>query len=133
LCCRCDTINRTTPHFVLWARYYKQDNTSLLTLRYDTIVIIGSTALGGPWPPHKIVASDFYPGQPSSSFYSPASLSLPPTRHSILISVGHVLVDLQSLCIIPFYVIRFRPFVRHGLPTSTYCIISITSVIFGSL
>jgi hypothetical protein len=48
-------------------------------------IIIGSTALGGPWPPRANVTSDFYPGQPSTNFYSPASLSLPPPRQFISI------------------------------------------------
>jgi hypothetical protein len=88
-----------------------------------TITIIGSTALVGPWPPQANVASDFYPGQPSTNFYCAASFRLPPHRQSILISIGHVLFDLQVLCMIYFQVIRFRPFVRHGLPTSTYWIL----------
>ena len=88
-----------------------------------TITIIGSTALGGPWPPQANVASDFYPGQPSTNFYCAASLRLSSHRQSILISIGHVLFDLQVLCMIYFQVIRFRPFVRHGLPTSTYWIL----------
>jgi hypothetical protein len=46
------------------------------------ILIIGSTALGWPWPPQANVACDFYPGQPSTSFYSPASLCLPPPCQS---------------------------------------------------
>jgi hypothetical protein len=66
------------------------------------IIITGSTALGGPWPPQGYVASDFYPGQPSTNFYGPASLRLPPTYQSILISVGHVLLDLKDLSIIFF-------------------------------
>ena len=64
------------------------------------IIIIGSTALGGPWPSQANVASDFYPGQPSNNFYCPASLCLPPPRHSILFPVCHVLVDLQDCCVI---------------------------------
>jgi hypothetical protein len=66
------------------------------------IVVVGSTALIGPWPPQANVASDFYPGQPSTNFYSPASLCLLSQRKTILISVGHVLFDLQSLCKIYF-------------------------------
>ena len=64
--------------------------------------IIGSTALGGPCPPQANVTNDFYPGQPSTIFYRPASLRLPPSRRSISISVGHVLVDLHGLFIIFF-------------------------------
>jgi len=32
------------------------------------IIIIGSTALGGPWPPQANVTSDLYPGHPPASF-----------------------------------------------------------------
>jgi hypothetical protein len=60
------------------------------------IIIIGSTALGGPWPPKTNVASDLYPGQPHANFCYPVSLCLPLPRQSILILVGHVLVELQG-------------------------------------
>ena len=40
-----------------------------------------------------------YPGQPSSNFYSPASLRLSPTRQSTFISVNHVLVDVKGVCV----------------------------------
>ena len=65
------------------------------------IIIISSsssscTALSGPWPPQANVAIEFYLGQPSTS---PASLSLPPPCQFILISVSHVPVELQGLCI----------------------------------
>jgi hypothetical protein len=66
------------------------------------IIIIGSTALGGPWPPQAKVAGALYPGLPPSNFYNPVSLRLPPSRQSILISVGHVLVDLQGLSTVSF-------------------------------
>jgi hypothetical protein len=36
----------------------------------NEIIIIGCTALGGPWPPQANVASDFCPEQPSTSFHS---------------------------------------------------------------
>jgi hypothetical protein len=65
------------------------------------IIIIGSTALGGPWPPQADVASDLYPGHPPANFYNPVFLRLPVPRQSILISVGHVLVD-QGLSTISF-------------------------------
>jgi hypothetical protein len=42
-------------------------NSAIKTVPGD-IIIIGSTALGGPWPPLANVASDFYPAQPSTSF-----------------------------------------------------------------
>jgi hypothetical protein len=42
------------------------------------IIIIGSTALGGPWPPSANVTSDLYPGHPPANFYNPVSLRLPP-------------------------------------------------------
>jgi len=60
------------------------------------IIIIGSTALSGSWSPQSNVASDLYPGQPTANFYNPVSLRIPLPRQSILISVGHVLVDLQG-------------------------------------
>jgi hypothetical protein len=63
------------------------------------IIFIGSTALGGPWSPPANVASDLYPGHPPANFYNPISLRLPLHRQSILISVGHVFVDLQDLYI----------------------------------
>ena len=62
-----------------------------------TIIIIGSTALGGPWSPQANVASDLYPVHPPANFYKPLSLRLLLPRQSILISVGHVLVNLQDL------------------------------------
>jgi hypothetical protein len=34
------------------------------------IIIVGSTALGGPWPPQTNVASDLYPVYPPSTFYN---------------------------------------------------------------
>jgi len=49
------------------------------------------------------VASDFYPGQPPANFYNPVSLRLPVPLQSILISVSHVLADLQGLFIISLY------------------------------
>ena len=61
------------------------------------VVIIGPSALGWPWPPQANVASDLYPGHPPANFYNPVSFRLPLPRQSILISVGHVLVDLQGL------------------------------------
>jgi len=61
------------------------------------IIVIGSTALGGPWPPQANVPNDLYPVHPPANFCNPVSLRLPPSRQSILISVGHVLGDLQGL------------------------------------
>ena len=66
------------------------------------IIIIGSTALGGPWPPHTNVASDLYPVHPPANFYNPVSLCLPLPHQSILILVGHFLTDLQGLSMISF-------------------------------
>jgi len=66
------------------------------------IIIIGSRALGGSWPPQAHVAGDLFPGNPLANFNNPVSLCLPPPRESILISVGHVLVDLQGLSKISF-------------------------------
>jgi hypothetical protein len=56
----------------------------------------------GPLPPQANVASDLYPAHPPANFYNPVSLRLPLPRQSILISVGDVLVDLQSLSTIYF-------------------------------
>ena len=80
---------------------------SYFVLRYTVllsviIIIIDSTALGGPWPPQANVASDLYPGHPPANFYNPVSLCIPPPLQSILISVGHVLADLQGLSTISF-------------------------------
>jgi len=61
------------------------------------IIIIGSTALGWPWPPQANVASDIYPGHSLANFYNPVSLRLPLSHQSILILVSHVLIDLQVL------------------------------------
>jgi len=41
-----------------------------------SIIIIGSAALGWPWPQANI-ASDLYPGHPPANFYNPISLHLP--------------------------------------------------------
>jgi hypothetical protein len=38
------------------------------------IIIIGSTAIGGPWPPQTNVASDLYSGHPPANFYNTVSL-----------------------------------------------------------
>jgi len=44
-------------------------------LFFVVIIIIGSTALGGPWPPEAHVASYLYPGQPPSQFLQPIFLA----------------------------------------------------------
>ena len=69
---------------------------------FRIIIIIGFTSLGGPWTPQAIVASDLYPGHPPTSFYNPVSLRLPLPCQSVLIPVGHILVDLQGLSTISF-------------------------------
>jgi hypothetical protein len=61
------------------------------------IIIISSTALGGSWPSQENVASDLYPVHLPANFYNPVSLSLPLPYQSILILVGHTLVDLLGL------------------------------------
>ena len=58
--------------------------------------------LYSPWPPQANVASDLYPGQSPASSYNPVSLRLPLPRQPILISVGHVIGDLQGLSTISF-------------------------------
>jgi hypothetical protein len=66
------------------------------------IIIIGSTALGGPWPHQANVTSILYPGHLPANFYNPVSLCLLPPCQSILISVGHILGNLQSLSAVSF-------------------------------
>ena len=62
----------------------------------------GPYSPGGPWPPQANVASDLYPWHPPPNFYNAVSVRLLLSHQSILISVGHVLVDLQGLSIISF-------------------------------
>jgi len=57
------------------------------------VASVDSTALGGPWPLKQMSPANFY---------NPVSLCLPPPRQSILISVGHVVGDLQGLSVISF-------------------------------
>jgi hypothetical protein len=81
------------------------DNTTEHTNTFSRdriIIIIHSTALEGPWPPQANVASNLYPGHLLGNLYNPVSMRLPLPRQSILISVGHVLVDYQSLSKISF-------------------------------
>ena len=74
-----------------------------LLLFVNTIITItGSTGLGGPWPPLAKVTIDLYPGQLPANFYNPVSLRLLLPRQSMLIAVGHVLVDLQGLSTVSF-------------------------------
>ena len=75
---------------------------SLLQEQIIIIITIGRTALCGPWPPQVNVASDLYPGHPPDNFYNPISLRLSLPRQNILISVGHVLVDLHCFSTIFF-------------------------------
>jgi len=58
--------------------------------------------MGGPWTLQANVASDPYPGQLPANFYNPVSLHLPLPCMSILILVGHVLIDLQGLSRVSF-------------------------------
>jgi len=60
------------------------------------IIIIGSTALGGPWSPRANVGSDLYSGHPPVNLYNPVSLRLLLPPQSFLISVGHVLVFVKK-------------------------------------
>jgi hypothetical protein len=48
-------------------------------------IIIGYTAVGGPWPPQENVTSALYPGHPPAKFYNSVTLRLPEPRQSILI------------------------------------------------
>jgi len=61
------------------------------------IIIIGSTALGGPWTPQANVTSDLYPTHSPINLYNPVSLHLPLPHQPILISVSHVHSDLQGM------------------------------------
>jgi hypothetical protein len=88
--------------FITHVRWIMYVTVFYYTLCTGPIIIIGSTALGGPWPSQANVASDFSPVQPSNNFYSPTSLCLPPPRQSILFAICHVLVDLQDFCVISF-------------------------------
>ena len=45
-----------------------------LTKPCKFIIIIGSTALGGPWPPRANVTSDLDPGHLAANFYNPDAL-----------------------------------------------------------
>jgi len=58
--------------------------------------------LYSPWPPQANVAKDLYPGQSPAHFYNPVSSRLPLPCQTILISVGHVLIDLQVLSTVCF-------------------------------
>jgi hypothetical protein len=73
-----------------------------VTPEHTTVIIVCSAALGGSWPSQANVASDLCPEQPPANFDNPVSLRLPLPRHSILISVGYILVDLQGLSLISF-------------------------------
>jgi len=94
------------------------------------IITIGSTALGGPWPPQANVASDLYLWQPPGNFYHTFSLRLPLHRQSVLISVGHVLIHFQGLSTIYFQVIHFHPFAQNGPSTSVYWIYYVNYIWF---
>ena len=74
----------------------------IITIIIIIIIIIGSIVLCGPWLPQANVASDLYSGHPPANFYKPVPLRLFLPRQSILISVGHVLVDLHCLSTIYF-------------------------------
>jgi len=55
------------------------------------IIIIGSTAVGGPWPPQANVASNLYPGHTPANFYNPVSL-----RHPTLA----LILDVMSFSVV---------------------------------
>jgi hypothetical protein len=85
--------------FMAWCLFRHQKNfvfTLTFTFTFD-IIIIGSTALGGPWPNQANVTNTVHPVYPTGSFYNPIPFRLPVPSQSILISVGHVRVDLQGL------------------------------------
>jgi hypothetical protein len=71
----------STPKLCVGIREVEQ----LRLLVYDffkiiIIIIIGSTAIGGPWPLQTNVASDLYSGHPPANFYNTVSLRLPLPR-----------------------------------------------------
>ena len=73
-------------------REYKEiqkEQETFLTAPYIIIIIIittiiGSTALGGPWPPQANVASDLYTRHVPTNFYDPVSVRLPLPRFHVL-------------------------------------------------
>ena len=93
-------------------------------------IIISSTALGGPCPPQANVAS-VYPGRPPANLYNPVSLRLPILRQSILMSVGHVLFDLQDLS--TYFLGNSFPSIRTTLTAHLSLLDFITLSIFDSM
>jgi hypothetical protein len=66
-----------------------------------------SRVLGRPWLPQANVASDLYLWHPPANSYNPVFLRLPLPRQSIWMSVDHVLVDLQGLSTVSFYLLWY--------------------------
>ena len=96
------------------------------------IIIIGSTALDGPWPPPANVASDLYPRHQPANFNKPVSLRLPPPRQSILNSVGQVIVDLHGLST-DIFLGNSLSSIRTTWPAHLSLTDFITLTVFGSL
>ena len=53
------------------------------------VINIGSTAIGGPWPPQANVTIDLYPGHLPASFYNPVSLCNHLPHRSLCIASCH--------------------------------------------
>ena len=96
------------------------------------IIIIDSTALGGPWPPQANVATNLYPGHLPANFQNPVSLRLPVPCQSFLISVGQVLVDFQGFVHNIFLGNSFSS-IHTTWPAHLSLLDFITLTIFGSL
>jgi hypothetical protein len=64
------------------------------------VVVVDSAALGGPSPPQANVAQRSISWAAASHFPQSSFLVSSLPRESILIPIGHVLVDLQDLSIL---------------------------------
>jgi len=96
------------------------------------IIIIISAALAGPLPPEANVANYLYPGYPPANFYNPLSLRFPLPHQSILISISHVLDDLQVLSTV-FFLGNSLSSIRTTWSAHLSLLDFITLPIFGSM
>ena len=113
-----------SPCVLMWSQgatslhYFETDesNPHPHTLRHHRL-----TALGRSWFPQSNVNSDLYPIS-TTQFLCSFLYSF----KTFLISVGHVLFDLQGLSTTHAYsqVIQCHPFAQQGPPTSVYWIVS---------
>jgi hypothetical protein len=89
------------------------------------IIIIGSTALGEPWPTQANVASDLYLRQPPTNFYNPSSTS------SVHLDFGRSYPRWPPGFVHNIFLdnlIRVHPFEQLGPPTSVYRIFYVNSI-----